>query len=468
MPDVSGAEPLRPSLSGPLFRHLLARHPTSPRYWIAYSGGLDSRVLLHLCAELKSRPDAPEFIAVHVHHGLQAAAETWAEQCRDTCLEQGLPFRLLRVDARPRPGQSPEEAARTARYRALRSLLAEGDILLTAQHRDDQAETLLLQLLRGAGLDGLAAIPEAAPFGPGLLLRPLLDFSRRNLQAYAETHGLAWIEDPSNRDLSFDRNFIRHRVMPLLAERWPAAADTLSRSAKHCAEAKATLAALARDLFRAARNPDRDTLSVARLGGYSATDRKRVLREWLKAAGFRMPPARVLEQVLKEALTAAADRNPLVRWSEGEIRRYRDELYLLRPARPFEASAVIPWNGKSPLSLPDENGELIAETVQGSGIDPEAWRTGTITVRYRRGGETLRPVGREGSQELKKLFQEAGLPPWMRERIPLIYLSGRLAAVSGFWIAAEFAGDRSGRNIAARWKAPDELAGARLRTTVRD
>jgi tRNA(Ile)-lysidine synthase len=468
MPDSAGAEPVRPSLDRRWLRHFLARHPASPRCWIAYSGGLDSRVLLHLCTELKGQPGTPEFIAVHVHHGLQAAADFWAEHCRKTCLEQGIAFRLLRVDARPGPGQSPEEAARTARYSALRSLLSHGEILLTAQHRDDQAETLLLQLMRGAGLAGLSAMPESAVFGPGLLVRPLLEFSRKELQAYAEAHGLQWIEDPSNRDLSFDRNFIRHRVLPLLAERWPAAPETLSRSAKHCAEARETLAALARDLLKAALNPDRNTLSIERLNSYSEPDRRLVLREWLKAGGFRMPSARVLEQVLKEALTARSDRNPAVRWSEGAIRRYRDELYLLPPARPFDASAVIAWDGTLPLWLPDENGELAAEVTDGIGIDPEAWRKGSITVRYRQGGEILRLLGRDGAHELKKLFQEAGIPPWVRERVPLIYLGGRLAAVGGFWVSAEFTGDGEKRNIAVRWDAPDWLTGARPRKRVKD
>lgn len=469
MPESTGAEPIRSPLDLRSLQRALARHPSaSRRYCIAYSGGLDSRVLLHLCSQLQGEPTAPKFVAVHVHHGLQSAADAWADHCRDTCLQNGMPFRLLQVDARPRPGQSPEEAARTARYRALRSMLSEGDILLTAQHRDDQAETLLLQLLRGAGLDGLSAMPESAPFPPGLLLRPLLEFSRQDLQTYADAHGLAWIEDPSNRDLSFDRNFIRHRVMPLLVERWPAATETLSRSAKHCAEARETLAALAQDLLKAALNPDRNTLSVQRLKSYSDADRRLVLREWLKGEGFRMPPARVLEQVLTEALTAAPDRNPVIRWSEGLLRRYRDELYLLPPARPFDASASVPWNGEQPLQLPDDNGRLTAEIAAGIGIDPAAWHTGTITVAYRRDGATMRVLGREGTHALKKLFQEAGIPPWVRERVPLIQIDGKSAAVAGLWLAAEFAGERNGRNIAIRWDAPDWLAGANPRRIVRD
>lgn len=429
---------------------ILARHPPSSHYWIAYSGGLDSRVLLHLCAELqRQRPDL-SFTAVHVHHGLQAAADHWADICRATCEAHGIAFRLARVDARPRPGQSPEEAARTARYNALREVLAPGDTLLTAQHRDDQAETLLLQLLRGAGLAGLAAMPERAEFAPGFLLRPLLEFSRRELQDYAAAQELAWVEDPSNLDPAYDRNFIRNQVMPLLAQRWPSVSATLSRSAKHCADAESSLNALARDLYRTVVNPARHTLWVDKLLACSDTDRRLVVREWLKSEGFRMPSARVLEQVMTACL-AAQDRQPVVRWSEGEIRRFHQELYLLKPAQPFDAARRLAWDGQTPLILPDDNGELAAIVATGTGIAPDLWHHATISVRYRQGGETLRPAGRAGSHELKKLFQEAGLPPWIRERTPLVYLDDRLAAVGELWMAEECVGKAEQQNIIIKW-----------------
>lgn len=442
------------NLSPELLRAVLARHSPSPHYWIAYSGGLDSRVLLRLCAELRALDPGFSFTAVHVHHGLQAAAEEWCRRCEATCAAEGVPFRLLRVDARPKPGQSPEEAARAARYRALSALLAEGDALLTAQHQDDQAETLLLQLLRGAGLPGLAAMPERAAFGAGFLLRPLLGCARRELRDYAEVYALDWVEDPSNLDLGYDRNFLRHEVIPLLARRWPAVNATLSRSAQHCAEAQATLCALAQDLCRAALNPENGTLSVDRMRGYSEADQRLVLREWLKARGFRMPSSRVLEQVVKGALGAHAERSPAVRWSEGEIRRYRDELHLLPPLPPFDPAAVMPWEGLSPLRLADANGELLAHATHAPGIAASAWTAGRIEVRYRRGGETCRLAGREGSRDLKKLFQEAGIPPWVRERTPLVCIDGRLAAVGGRWVCQEFAGAQGGRNIALTWRAP--------------
>ena len=440
----------------------LSRHPPATRYWIAYSGGLDSQVLLHLCAKLKdSHPDL-QFAAVHIHHGLQAAADEWAETCEATSRLLGIPFQLLRVKAMPKPGESPEEAARNARYEALRALLSESEALLTAQHRDDQAETLLLQLFRGAGIDGLAAMPEYTAFGPGFLLRPLLSFSRTQLREYAEEHGLAWIEDPSNRDLSYDRNFIRHEVLPLLEKRWPAVKDTLARTAKHCAEAQTQLNALAADLLKTVIQPKRGTLLLNPLRACSVPDRRLILREWLRSRGFRRPSTRVIDRVLNEALDAKPDRNPAIRWNEGEIRRYREELYLMPIIPPFHPDKIIPWDGVATLHLPDQTGALSASLEKRAGISLAAWRSGTITVRYRQGGESLRLPGRKGSHDLKKLFQEAGIPPWIRERTPLIYIGDELAAVAGWWVSAGFAGEPNDCNIVIRWHAPDGFAGAWL------
>jgi tRNA(Ile)-lysidine synthase len=439
---------------------ILSRQPPASRYWIAYSGGLDSLVLLHLCAELKAKDPNLRFTAVHVHHGLQAAAEEWAEFCEASCRMLGIPFRLLRVNAAAKPGESPEEAARNARYDALRALLSDGEVLLTAQHRDDQAETLLLQLLRGAGIAGLAAMPERTAFGPGFLLRPLLSFSRGQLREYAQAHELTWIEDPSNRDLSYDRNFIRHEIIPLLENRWPATKDALVRTAQHCAEAQTLLNSLAADLLKSVIHPLRNTLLLDRLRPCSEADRRLILREWLRSRGFRMPSTRVIDRVLNETLNARPDRNPVIRWSEGEIRRYRGEIFLMPAASPFHPNRVIPWDGATTLHLPDGNGDLSVTTEKRAGISLTAWRAGKITVRYRQGGESLRLPGREGSHDLKKLFQEAGITPWIRERTPLIYIGDELAAVAGWWVSDSYAGQPNDFNIVIRWHAPENFSGA--------
>ena len=439
-------------LSPAALQNILLRHPPTPRYWIAFSGGMDSHVLLHLCAQLNNRPENHlEFRAVHVHHGLQAAADAWTEQCATVCRGLNIPLLTLKVDAKAKPGESPEEMARRARYSALRQQLANNDIVLTAQHRDDQAETLLLQLVRGAGLAGLAAMPAFAPLTPGFLMRPLLEFSRDELRAYALANQLHWIEDPSNADTAFDRNFLRSEIIPRLQQRWPGLNKALSRSAQHCAEAQAQLGELGKDLCRAAFIAEDQSLEVSKLLGFSVSDQRLVLREWLRLRGFRMPSQAVLERILREVLPARADKMPLVSWGEGEVRRYRDRLYVLPMLSAFDTTTVMPWDGQSRVELPAGGGVLSAESSVSAGIAEAMWRSGPISIGFRQGGERIRLPGRTGTHELKKLFQEAGVPPWLRERTPLIYLGDELAAVADRWVSERFAGKAGESKIAIRW-----------------
>ncbi|QSA95539.1 tRNA lysidine(34) synthetase TilS [Methylococcus sp. EFPC2] len=432
----------------------LALAPPPRRYLIAYSGGLDSHVLLHLYSRLRATwAEPPGCQVLHVHHGLQDEADAWVEHCARVCRELSLPFQSLYVDARARQGDSPEEAARDARYRALQDRVEDGDVLLIAQHQDDQAETLLLQLLRGAGLAGLAAMPKCAPFGSGYLLRPLLDWPRTALQEYAEGQQLRWIEDPSNADASYDRNFLRLSVIPLLKARWPAASKTLSRSAGHCAEALHRLEHLARDLYLVVLNEDKVTLSVSRLLQLEQADRRWVLRQWLRERGYRLPAAAALERLAGEMLLAREDKMPVVAWPEGEVRRYRDALYLRAPAAPQDTAAVMEWNGTSALELPDGNGILVARSSGEGGIALDAWRSARITVRYRQGGEVCRLPGRAGSHALKKLLQEAGIPPWERTRLPLIELNGALAAIADRWVCDPFQAAPGRPAIRIEWES---------------
>lgn len=437
------------------FRAILSSHRRPPRYWIAFSGGVDSHVLLHLCTRLRAaEPHWPEIRAVHVHHGLRPEAEAWAGHCEKTCHQLLVPFTLLRVDARAAPGESPEEAARRARYKAIGATIGPGDVVLTAQHADDQAETLLLQLVRGAGIAGLAAMPAFAEFPPGFLLRPLLGETRSALKSYADEYGLKWIEDPSNSDTGYDRNFIRHRVLPVLQRRWPSASRALARSAGHCAEALLHLEDLSGDLYHVALNADGRTLNTPRLGAIRPADQRLVLRHWLRRQGFRMPSAAVIERILNEVLPAASDRMPCVTWREGEIRRHRDALFVLPPLPTPHASAIVTWDGASPLILPHETGELhVTPPHVGAAIDAGRWRKGPISVRFRQGGERLRLTGRAGSHPLKKLFQEAGIPTWLRDRAPLVYVGEELAAVADWWVAEPFAATPERPALSLFWKA---------------
>ena len=443
-----------PELTAEHLTTVLARYPRPPRYWIAFSGGLDSTVLMHACCALRGTSLLPLFSAVHVHHGLQSAADTWVAHCADICQVLAVPFEVRYVGAHAAPGESPEEAARKARYAALAQLISPGEVLLTAQHMDDQAETLLLQLLRGAGIPGLAAMPPWSCFGPGFLCRPLLDFSRRSLQQYAERHNLRWIDDPSNEDLRFDRNYLRREILPRLEVRWPALAQATCRTARHCAEAYGLLEEMSDELLRRVRHPARNTLFVDRLTSLSSPRQRLTLRKWLRTSGCLPPSRAIIERILSELLPAGADRQPAIRYRQAELRRYRGELYLLKPSPAFDTGSVLSWDGQSPLSLGQANGTLTIAVEPGPGIDPRHWRTGAISVRYRQGGEALRLPNRPGTRKLKKLLQEAEVEPWTRERMPLVYIGNILAAVGDLWVGETFSGKPNDTNVRIRWERP--------------
>ncbi len=438
----------------------LSTLPDVSHYRVAYSGGLDSQVLLHALASRRSELPAP-LQAIHIHHGLQPDADHWAEQCRAYCREQQIPLTLVECDVKVGKGESLEAAARDARYHAFREQMGDGDILLTAHHCDDQAETVLLQLLRGSGLRGLSAMPFLAPFGPGYLARPLLDFSRAQLAAYAAGEGLEWAEDASNRDIAYDRNFLRQQVLPLLVGRWPALGRTLSRSARHCAEAQRLIDEMAQadlDLLRSGegeyqRAPASITssLSLTGLGQLPPPRARAVLRAWIRESDYRLPDTARLDRLLREMTEAAADRNPMIHWAGVEARRYRDRLYLMPPLPAFDESSIIEWDGETSLQLPSGLGLLTIEKGK-EGIDRQRWLSGRIRVRFRSGGECCRPASHARNRPLKKLFQEEGIPPWLRARIPLITIDDQLAAVAGLWLCEPFRATKGEDGILIRWE----------------
>jgi tRNA(Ile)-lysidine synthase len=291
--------------------------------------------------------------------------------------------------------------------------------MLTAHHQDDQAETFLLQLLRGAGVKGLSAMPEMKEFSQAKHARPLLTFSRAQLLQYAQEQKLQWIEDESNQNIKFTRNFIRHDLMPLLNAREPAATQLLARSAAHCAEAQALLDEyVVADLQQCAGSRD-DTLSVDRLSKLTPARQRLVLRSWIQKRGFRMPDHRRLESILRDVLTADWDRMPCVQWDETELRRYGDDLFVINVARSRHCEE---------RSLRRSN----------PSTDEAIQNQKNITIKYRTGGEVIRIPGR-GTQTLKNLFQEWRVPPWERDHIPLLYVGEELVAVVGYFTHPDFA-----------------------------
>ncbi|WP_448679787.1 tRNA lysidine(34) synthetase TilS [Pseudomonas nicosulfuronedens] len=400
----------------------LAPWRNAPAWRVAFSGGLDSTVLLHLLAQLASREALPPISAIHVHHGLQAVADAWPEHCRRFCDSLGVPLEVARVQVDG--GASLERAAREARYAAFAAALEEGGCLLTGQHRDDQAETVLFRLFRGAGVRGLSGMSASRPLGTGMLLRPLLGVTRSELERYALSQGLTWVEDPTNASDDYDRNYLRNRVLPVVAQRWPSAVETIARSAEHLAEADGLLGELAHnDLISAgARNEyigmQLPSLAIAALAELSEPRQRNALRHWLA------PLARLPDSAhwagWRDLREAREDAEPIWRLVDGELRRAHGRLWWL--ANPWLGFVPVnqAWRDSSqPLSLPD-NGSLRFE-----GEPPR----GPLEVRYRQGGEVMTLVGR-GSRDLKRLLNEAAIPAFLRGRLPLLWRADELLGVA--------------------------------------
>ncbi|MGR8918494.1 MAG: tRNA lysidine(34) synthetase TilS [Gammaproteobacteria bacterium] len=423
---------------------------------VAYSGGCDSSVLLELVAGYAARRGLG-VCAVHVDHGLDAGSHERARFCARAAAQSGIDARSLEVDGGPAPGQSVEAWARAARYARLAEVLPPGGCLLTAHHADDQAETVLLRALAGAGPHGLAAMRELRPFHHGFLGRPLLGLSRRDIEACARARGITWVDDPGNDDPRFRRNRLRRDALPALEYAQPGAVAGLRRLAALQRELADGIDRLCDQLTDAATGvPARLPLDL--LAANEAWLRPFLLKRALVRSRLPVCGQRHLEEILARLVGARRDASPLVAWSGAEARRYRETLYLMRPlapAPPPEASWLLdvarglelPWGR---LSLGPAGGPaLSARQVSGARLE----------VGFRRGGEQLVPAGRRHRRALKKLFQEWGVPPWERSRTPLLYVDGELAAVGDRCVTAPFAaqpGAEEGR--AVRWEPAWEAA----------
>ena len=409
----------------------IQNHP-APTYWLAYSGGLDSHVLLHACARLRQQYPDLNFQAIHIDHGLQVDSAAWAVHCQAVCAGLGMPMQVIRLGLHVPAGESLEAVARAARYRAFMDCMQAGDMLLSAHHQDDQAETLLLNLLRGSGVDGLAAMPACRVLGAGWLGRPLLALSRADLQAYATQHALSPITDPSNAREDFDRNYLRHAILPLLQGRWPVVTANLARAAAWQAESRDLQQHLLAAPMQAAKGGQPHTLSVRAVLQHDIPLQKALIRHWLHGLGFAMPSAKKLWHILHDVLQARADALPCVAWKGCEVRRYRDDVYAMPPLPAHDPAQVWAWQDLArPLLIPSLGLTLTAGQL-GAWQDDLLANSQAVTVRFRQGGERLRR--KDGhTVTLKQWMQEAGVPPWLRERIPLVYVGGELVVVgAGF------------------------------------
>lgn len=410
--------------------------PEHARLVVALSGGLDSVVLLNLAIFVHGREQVS---AIHVNHGLQANARDMEHLCRQACDRLGVRLNVHRLE-RPAAEQNlaVEEWARNGRYGIFRNTLEAGELLLMAHHADDQAETVLFRLLRGSGPRGLAGIPVRRPLGKGTLYRPLLPFSRADLEALANQHSLAWVEDPSNEDQRFDRNFLRHGIMPLLRKRWPSLSRRLEHTARACSES-ALLADRLADLQLSTLGNEDGTLDLDRFAGLVLAEQKNLLRRWVEIRGFQLPAVGNWSEVIGQFLSAGSDREPELQASGFSLRRYQGKLYLvpdsefLPDGQFLGPDSPVGWNGW----------QLRLQPVAGQNHPCPS-----IRVTARAGGEKLRPRDGGPSRPLSKWLQEQQVPPWERERLPLLYLtsgtSEHLVAVGDLWQSPDFSGRAPG------------------------
>jgi tRNA(Ile)-lysidine synthase len=412
------------------------------------SGGADSVALLVGLSMLQRRSKRWRHVslrAVHVHHGLRPEADAWAARCRALCRQLKVPLAVRRVTVLRTRGTSLEAEARRARYEALAKVLRRDEWLLTAHHEDDQLETVLLQLMRGAGVSGLAAMPRDMAFYSGRLVRPLLHESRAHLEAFLRGQEIGWVEDDSNVDERFDRNYLRRRVLPVLRERWPAAARVVSRSAAHLGEARELLEVLAaQDL--AAVSVEGGLIELTKLATLDAARQRNLLRHWLQGRGLAMPDAVHLERIRSELPAARRDATPSVRWAGGEVRRFRGRLYALREAVPTSAKLspdrqAWRWRrsrrfelgaGRGVLRLvADPHGPFCAASL------PEV-----LWIGAREGGEKVVLESGGPRRALKEVLRVASLPPWERAVLPILFDrkagAAQVVAVADLLIAAPF------------------------------
>lgn len=404
---------------------------TERQLLVAFSGGLDSSVLLHLLVQLRHQQPDITLRAVHVHHGLSRFADGWVAHCQQQCERWQVPLVVQHVQLEGRPG-GIEAAARSARYAAFAETLAADEALLTAQHLDDQCETFLLALKRGSGPAGLSSMAAQTRLGNNSLLRPLLATSRQQLEAYAQQHQLQWIDDDSNQDPRFDRNFLRLNVLPILNQRWPHFATATARSAELCAEQEQLLDELLAEQLAQLLDQD-NSLAIAKLATCSAARRYALLRRWIGLLGVTMPARDGLHRLWQEVALSREDAEPQLQLGDYQIRRFRQRLYLL-PLMADLSGKSLPWANATQLVLPDELGTLY---VGEGGFQVRApLEQESVSIRFTAKGRA-RIVGRAGSRPIKKLWQELAIPPWQRERTPLLYYDEQLIAAVGVFITEE-------------------------------
>lgn len=412
----------KPSTNLPeyLFERLIQYVEPGQQLCVALSGGVDSVALLHAANAAAPTLKCWQVKAFHVNHGLSPNAGEWETFCRRLCGQLGIPLEVRQVEVKP-GGEGIEAAARRQRYAAL--MASECDWVLLGHHRDDQAETVLLNLLRGSGVHGAAGMAEKRD----QLLRPFLDVPRTDIVAYARGKGLFWIEDESNDNIQYSRNFLRHRIMPLLEQPFPGAVASLARAARAFGDAAELLDQLAEaDLDGEKR------LNVTRLKAMSPLRGANLLAYYLRRQNIQIPSRAMLLEILRQLVTGAGDSKIFFPVGGQEIRHFRDHVWVDIPALPVQS---IAWSG-SEIAW---GSHLIRQhAVMGEGIDSSVLRLRDLRLSPRGSGDSMQLSDNRPRRPLKDLLREAGIPPWRRKTLPVLYAGDEVVWVAGIGIAAKY------------------------------
>ena len=405
---------------------------------VAFSGGVDSTVLLQALVNLRQKLQNLKLRAIYIHHGLSKNADSWAEHCQQQCHIWQVPLIIEKVKL-DRAAGNIEEQAREARYQAIYRHLKRDELLCTAQHLDDQCETFFLALKRGSGPTGLSAMP----LENGQHLRPLLTISRQEIEQYANQQQLTWIEDESNQDDHYDRNFLRLKVLPTLNQRWPHFSQMVARSAELCQQQEALIHELLSSEFKQIIGNAKQ-LNIQPLRDYSDYKRNAILRMWFKEQHIGMPSQKQLSLIWQTVIQAKEDANPQFILHNRQIRRYQNQLYLLPLYQDIEQQ-ILPWDLNTSLTLPDNLG-VLQSNYQTKLTCRLPLKEENVSVRFHAQGQ-FQIVQRKGSRSIKKLWQEHHIPPWQRTRIPLIYYNEQLITAVGVFVTEQGKGSQVGFNL---------------------
>ena len=416
------------------------------KFCIAFSGGMDSTVLLHVMKNIID--EKSQIRAIHINHNIVDNSKVWTKTCKSICKNFGIDIEIISLEV-THNGYGLEAAARDERYKKLKEILYENEYLLTAHHEEDQMETVFLRMARGTGLDGLQGINEKYSFGEGIIFRPMLEVSKTSVMDYAKEHQLKWVEDSSNQDTHFDRNFLRKKIIPQFRERWPSIASSVSRLSQLSAQNIKILNQIAEEDIGPIANMNE--LPLAKLLDKSFERANNMLRYIILANGMSIPSMKTLQDGLKEMLDPETDKS-VIAWKDYCIRKYKNHLYFLSNSdlEPNKVDVRIPWEIGKTVNLGENIGTIEATFIHGDGLSIEKCKN-KLTISYRQGGELIKPIGHRINKSLKNLFQENQILPWMRDKIPLIYYQDELVSVADLWFNQNYVASQNEAGFVVNW-----------------